>query len=77
MRSWEWEIEEQIVMVAAYRRAHIARCPRDTSILTATDALTLYFPDDDTHHPIVLTCPTCRRVCYSTFVETRMGDPLQ
>ena len=73
MRSWDWDSEEQTVMVAAYRRAHIARCPRDAAILTVTDALTLYFPDDDTHHPIVLTCPVCRRVCSSTFIEGQGG----
>ncbi len=64
-----WTLEEKQKMIADYRRAHIARCPIDRSILRVQDPRTQREPDDDPSVEFIVQCLTCRQGFYSRNVR--------
>ncbi len=60
-----WTYEQKCKIVADYRRAHIARCPTDRSLLTVCDSQTGTEPDDNSSNDFIVECPTCHQRFFS------------
>ncbi len=69
-----WTRDEKRHMVDTYRRMHLARCPNDRAPLTVTVADTGQTPDEGEHdQALLIQCPTCRRMFFSSDVEPGQG----
>ncbi len=60
-----WTYDQKRKIVEDYRRAHIARCPNDRSLLTMRDPVTDAEPDDTGSGEFIVECPTCHQRFYS------------